>query len=83
MFFSAYDPATSTYRSASVSVAKINKLLTPNSIEASEYGAKGAPTSVEALYRRLVSMLSIESNRQVRRQLRHGGRRPANGDPQC
>jgi hypothetical protein len=60
VFFSAYDPTTSLYRSASVSISQVNKLLQPSSIEASEFGAKGAPTTTEALYHRLVELLALE-----------------------
>ena len=50
VFFSAYDPTTSLFRAASVSVAQVNKLLQLNNVEAPEFGAKGAPTTTEALF---------------------------------
>jgi len=65
VFFSAYDPTTSLNRSTSVSISQVNKLLKPNSIEASEFGAKGAPTTTEALYHRLVELLALEPLRTV------------------
>mmetsp|Transcript_33621 Transcript_33621/g.39521 ORF Transcript_33621/g.39521 Transcript_33621/m.39521 type:complete len:2664 (+) Transcript_33621:57-8048(+) len=65
IFFSAYDPVSSLYRAASTAVSRVNQLLAPNSVESSEFASKGAPTTPEALYRRLVELLSIESVRNV------------------
>ena len=63
VFFSAYDPDTSLYRSCSINVSAINLLLAPNSIESSEFGAKGAPSTTEELYHRLVELLTLEKHK--------------------
>ena len=65
IFYSAYDPEKSQYRSCSVAVDQVNSLLTPNSVEASEFGARGAPADPTEMYHRLVALLQLEKRKTV------------------
>lgn len=59
IFFSAYDPSTSTRLVTSVHERDVDRLLAPNSIEHREHTAKLPPRSLKEMYARLVKLLVV------------------------